>query len=348
MQHPVFQSLKAFILYLGIWILLAGIQFVILTFQYNFPLWIAIVDSLVFNLLFALIGLPLWFVVRYSAPAKKTIFNIIFNHLTSLVLIIVIWFGLCYTILLAIFQGIPAYWDFLALSIPVRLFSGILLYLLLGLTFYLLIYNFNLQEKLQQEARLNTLLKESELNMLKSQINPHFLFNSLNSISSLTINDASKAREMVIKLSDFLRYSVSTSYDTLTTLDAELENITRYLEIEKVRFGEKLQYDLQSNERCLKRPIPVMILQPLFENAIKHGVYESTEQVTVNADCTAYKEYTEITIVNDFDPGAVSRKGAGLGLKNIRERMRLTYHRDDLLKTWAEGNKYHVQLKVPV
>jgi len=348
MQHPVFQNLKTFIIYLGIWILLAVIQFSILTFQYNVPLWIAVTDSLVFNLLFALVGLPLWFVVRYSSPAKKSIFNIIFNHLTTFALIIVIWFGLCYTILLAIFQDIPAYWDFLVLSIPVRLISGLLLYLLLGLTFYLLIYNYNLQEKLQQEARLNTLLKESELNMLKSQINPHFLFNSLNSISSLTTNDAVKAREMVIKLSDFLRYSVSTSSDTLTTMDVELENIIRYLEIEKVRFGEKLQYDFQIGEGCLKRPIPVMILQPLFENAIKHGVYESTEQVTIHAGCTVHKEYSEITIVNDFDPKAVSRKGAGLGLKNIRERMRLTYQQDDLLKTWVEGNKYHVQLKVPV
>ena len=281
-------------------------------------------------------------------PSNKTTFNIIFNHLTSLVLIIVIWLGLCYTILLIIFQDIPAYWEFLTLSIPVRLISGILLYVMLGLTFYLLIYNFNLQEKLQQEARLNTLLKETELNMLKSQINPHFLFNSLNSISSLTIKDASKAREMVIKLSDFLRYSVSTNSDALTTMDVELENITRYLEIEKVRFGEKLQYDLKTSEDCLKRPVPVMILQPLFENAIKHGVYESTEQVTIHAECSVHKEYTEITIVNDFDPDAVSRKGAGLGLRNIKERMRLTYYRDDLLKTWADGNTYHVQLKVPV
>ena len=91
-----------------------------------------------------------------------------------------------------------------------------------------------------------------------------------------------------------------------------------------------------------------MILQPLFENAIKHGVYESTEQVTIHAVCAAHKEYTEITIINDFDPDAVSRKGSGLGLKNIKERMRLTYYRDDLLKTWVEGNMYHVQLKVPV
>ena len=83
MQHPVFQNLKTFIIYLGIWILLAVIQFSILTFQYNVPLWIAVTDSLVFNLLFALVGLPLWFVVRYSSPAKKSIFNIIFNHLTN-------------------------------------------------------------------------------------------------------------------------------------------------------------------------------------------------------------------------------------------------------------------------
>ncbi|MBL7111784.1 MAG: histidine kinase [Bacteroidales bacterium] len=347
MQHPVFQNTKTIILYFGIWIILAGIQFSILTFQYHFPLEIALADSLVFNLLFAGIGLPMWFIVRYSSPARKTSFNIIFNHMTSLVLIIVIWFGVGYSILSILFQEQTAYNDFLYVSIPVRLFSGVLLYVLVGLTFYLLIYNFNLQEKLKMEARLNTLLKETELNMLKSQINPHFLFNSLNSISSLTVSNPEKAREMVISLSDFLRYSVSSGADSMTPLSMELENIKRYLEIEKIRFGEKLVYEFQIRQDCFDQQIPVMLLQPLYENAIKHGVYESTDQVRIETECRVESDFTEITIVNDFDPDAAPRKGAGVGLTNIRERLRLTYHRDDLLKTWKEGNKYFVRLRIP-
>lgn len=347
MQHPVFKSTKSIIIYFGIWILLAGIQFSILIFQYHFPLEIALADSLVFNVLFALIGLPMWFIVRYSSPSARTRFNIFFNHLTSLVLLIVIWFGVSYSILSLLFHDETVYNDFLTVSIPMRLISGVLLYILVGLTFYLLIYNFNLQEKLKMEARLNTLLKETELNMLKSQINPHFLFNSLNSISSLTITDPEKARDMVIKLSDFLRYSVSSGADSLTSLSEELENIKRYLEIEKIRFGEKLIYDLKVSQNCLNRRIPVMLLQPLYENAIKHGVYESTNQVRIVTGCKIESGFTEISIVNDFDPEAVPRVGAGVGLNNIRERLRLTYRRDDLLKTWKEENRYFVRLRIP-
>lgn len=347
MQHPVFKNTKTIVLYFGIWILIAGIQFVILTFQYHFPLEIALADSLVFNLLFALIGLPMWFIVRYSSPSTRSRFNIFFNHFTSLVLLIVIWFGVGYSILSLVFQEETAYNDFLTVSIPMRLISGVLLYILIGLIFYLLIYNFNLQEKLKMEARLNTLLKETELNMLKSQINPHFLFNSLNSISALTVTDPEKAREMIIKLSDFLRYSVSSGANSLTSLPEEFENIKRYLEIEKIRFGDKLIYELKFGKECQSQKIPVMLLQPLYENAIKHGVYESTNQVKIETECRVEPGYTEISIVNDFDPEAVPRVGAGVGLNNIRERLRLTYHRNDLLKTSKEGNRYFVRLKIP-
>lgn len=347
MQHPVFLNLKTILVYSVIWILLAGIQLAFLVFQYAIPFEIALADSVLFNVLFGLIGLSLWYVVRYTSPTKISIFNLVFNHLTSLVLFLVIWLGLSNAVLWNFFAGEPKYIIFLSSSIPFRIISGILLYSLLGLTFYLFIYNANLKEKLKQEARLNTLLKEAELNMLKSQINPHFLFNSLNSISSLTISNPEKARDMVIKLSEFLRYSVSTDASSFTTISKELENITRYLEIEKVRFGEKLVYELDVNPGCLTRTIPVMLLQPLVENAIKHGVYESTDQVTIKTTCTPSETYTEILIVNDFDPEAIPRKGAGLGLKNIRERLRIVYKQLDLITILTRGNQFEVILRIP-
>jgi sensor histidine kinase YesM len=347
MQHPVFQNLKTILLYTGCWILLAGIQFSVLFVQYRLPAWIAVTDSLVCNLGFGCLGLSLWFVIRYNTPGQKSRFNFIFNHLTSFTLFIVIWLAVSVSLLSLLFQEQPGYSGFMTASIPVRLISGVLLYVLLGLTYYLLIYYTNLQEKLKKEAALNTLLKESELNMLRSQINPHFLFNSLNSISALTLTDPERSREMLIKLSDFLRYSVSVSAGTVTSLSEELDNMRRYLEIEKIRFGEKLSYTLHCHGECLNRAIPVMLLQPVYENAIKHGVYESTEVVNVETRCFLQDDHTEITIVNDFDPEAIPRKGAGLGLKNIRERLRLTYHRDDLVRFWTEGSQFFVQLRVP-
>ena len=258
-----------------------------------------------------------------------------------------VWYGSSYTLLGYLFRGIKAYTDFLLVSIPYRIFIGVLFYALLGMAYYLFIYYKNLQEKIVLEARLSELLKESELNTLKSQINPHFLFNSLNSISSLTITNPEKAREMVIKLSDFLRYSVSINYTNFTTFEKEIANVKRYLEIEKVRFGDKLNFEFNLDGPCREQEIPVMLLQPIFENAIKHGVYESTEQVKIVMDCEYKSGYLEISIINDFDPEARPRKGAGMGLKNIKERLRLLYKTDKLIKTAVEGNKFHVVLSLP-
>ena len=347
MEHPVFRNLRSFIIYSGAWITVMGIHFSVLFFFYGLPLKYSVADSLVFNLIFALAATALWFVVRYSPPRSGSVWNILLNHLSSAALILVLWLGLSYLTLVTVFADETRYIGFVRDSIPWRTLIGLMFYLLTGLAYYLVVMYSDLQERLRAEARLNELLKESELNVLKSQINPHFLFNSLNSISSLTITNPEKAQEMVIRLSDFLRYSVSANNNKFVPLEKELENIQRYLEIEKVRFGKKLEYVNNIEPGCQAVMIPAMLLQPLFENAIKHGVYESTGTVCIETSCGTKPGVTVITMVNDFDPEAPRRSGTGVGLANIRERMRLLYHRTDLLEARVEGNKFRVNLKIP-
>ena len=347
MQHPVFLNTRSVSVYFGLWALIAGVHFSIFYFIYYFPIEASMADSLVFNGFFCCAGISMWYIVRYSIPDQKNIWNVVFNHLSFLTLTLVVWIGLSYTILNAIFSFNKVYVDLLVISIPYRIIFGIIFYTVIGLTYYLFIYYINLQEKVKVESRLREVLKETELNMLKSQINPHFLFNSLNSISSLTITNPDKARDMVIKLSDFLRYSVSHNATSFTTLEKEMANIRRYLEIEKVRFGDKLIFSFNLSMSCRNHQIPVMLLQPLFENAIKHGVYESTEQVSISMDCEYKEGYLEIIIVNDFDPHAYARKGTGIGLNNIRERLRLLYKNDKLLRIVVEGTRFSVFLSLP-
>lgn len=347
MTQPIFSNSKSISVYFGLWVLIMGIHFSIFYFIYFFPLEIALGDSLVYNLIFSTIGISMWYVVRYSIPDQKNLWNVVFNHLAFLTLALVVWIGLGYAILSTLFGSNKVYLEILTVSIPNKIISGTIFYVVITLAYYLYIYYINLQEKVKVESRLREVLKETELNMLKSQINPHFLFNSLNSISSLTITNPEKAREMVIMLSDFLRYSVSTNATSFTTLSKEMANIERYLQIEKVRFGEKLVFDFRLEGTCMDHQIPVMLLQPLFENAIKHGVYESTEQVRIDMDCEYKEGYLEISIINDFDPDAHARKGSGIGLRNIRERLRLLYKNEKLLRAYAEKNKFYVYLSLP-
>jgi two-component system, LytTR family, sensor kinase len=348
MVHPVFRNPRSLIIYTGTWIAVIAVHFSVLYFFYGLPLKYSFADSAVFNLTFAMNGLILWFVVRYSPPRSGSLWNNVFNHISSAALILVVWLGISYLLLNLIFSGDERYLGFVRDSIPWRGIIGIMFYILTGLAYYLVTMYADLQERLKAEARLNELLKESELNALKSQINPHFLFNSLNSVSSLTITNPEKAQEMVIRLSDFLRYSVSANNNRFVSLEKELENIQRYLEIEKVRFGKKLEYVNKIEPQCQDIMVPALLLQPLFENAIKHGVYESTGTVCIETTCSSAPGVTVITMVNDFDPEAPRRTGTGVGLANIRERMKLLYHRADLLEARAEGNKFRVNLKIPI
>jgi two-component system, LytTR family, sensor kinase len=346
-QHPVFHSRKVFGIYFGIWILISGIHFSLLYFLYHQLVLPSVIDSIIFNWLFSILGLSIWYIVRFSLPKSHSFYNLLINQVASVLIILVIWMGISFTALKFIFGTQVKYIIFLDESVPWRMISGIMYYLLLVLIYYLAIYYQNLQEKIRDESRLNEAIREGELNLLKSQINPHFLFNSLNSISSLTVTDPPRAQEMTVKLSDFLRYSVSQSDTGFSVLEKELENIRKYLDIEKTRFGSKLQYDFVVPESTHGFPVPVMILQPLYENAVKHGVYESTGEVNIHTTARKNQSLLEIRIDNNFEPGAPSRKGAGIGLKNIRERLKLIYHDDSLVQIQAGDGMFSVTICIP-
>ncbi len=236
---------------------------------------------------------------------------------------------------------IRQYWD---VTFPYRIGTGVFIYLLVILTYFLFVSLTNLSEKNAREAKLESLVKETELKMLRSQINPHFLFNSLNSISSLTITDPEKARDMVIKLSEFMRYALSKKDEQPVSLRSELENLRLYLDIEKVRFGDRLSTEENIDEKCLEIKMPVMLLQPLYENAVKHGVYESTESVRIITQAKIIDGYIEITISNNYDPAPSSRRGTGTGLLNVARRLELFYGNKASIKTTKENGIYTVTL----
>lgn len=346
MQHPVLKSFKNFISYVLLWACLTLLDFVTLLFYFDLDFSTSFVTSIIFNFLFASAGLAIWYAVWFSFPDKVGVVNLIINHLTAITIIVFLWFG-SFLFLIKIFSSDFLY-QFVLNNITWFILTGFGYYGVIVLIYYLIIYNNNLKERKVNEAKLITMINEAELNLLKSQINPHFLFNSLNSISSLTITNPSKAQEMIIKLSDFLRYSISRNSNQKSSLKAELENIQRYLDIEKIRFGSRLQFISHIPEECISAKLPSMLLQPLFENAIKHGVYESTEPITVELHCRSEINFLIITIRNNFDSEAPSRKGAGIGLKNIRERLKLIYQSEGLMHINKTENTFEVILYIPL
>ena len=348
MYNPISKHRSYFFSFVMAWAIIFGIHTLIINFFYNIPGYISLADSAVFNVFFAIIGYNLWFVVRFNLREKQKTFDMIVSHLVTAVVIIVVWLVSSYFLMRYLYGYNESYIQFLNDSLPWRVITGIFYYLYFIMFYYVMLYYEDLQEKLKIESELQNLVKEAELTALKSQINPHFLFNSLNSISSLTITQPDDAQEMVIKLSDFLRYSLSHDKNEKTSLADEIDNLNRYLDIEKVRFGKRLNFVSKVSDDCLNIKIPNMILQPLIENSIKHGVYNSSEEVLIELNCKIAGDFVQIEINNDYDPEATKKKGQGIGLSNIRKRLQLIYQRQDLLEIKAEKLTFTAKLRFPI
>ncbi|MBK9292275.1 MAG: histidine kinase [Bacteroidetes bacterium] len=347
MLNPIVKNRSYLMAYLMVLFFVVAVQTVVLNYYQDLDVLASLTDALVFNLMMAIIGFVLWYVLRFNLKEKTELFDLVVNHALVAILSVTIWLGGGYFIMQTIENNNTEYLDFLQASLPWRGIIGSFYYLVFVLLYYIMMYYEDLQHKMKAEAELSRLVREAELNALKSQINPHFLFNSLNSISSLTMTDPDKAQEMVIKLSDFMRYALSHDRHETTLLRNELENAERYLDIEKVRFGKRLKYNAIIPPACLDAQIPNLILQPLLENAIKHGVHNSTEEVLIELRCEPNNDFIELHIINDFDPEATRPKGEGIGLRNIRQRLQLLYHRNDLLEIKLGKIEFEVILRIP-
>lgn len=347
MANPIFERRQNAYIYFIVWLLISGIHFLAGIIYYNLPYMVAAADSLVYNGLFAVIAVILWYPVRYNNPEGKITFYGLITYLVLGIIVLLFWMFMGYFILKILFSDNEEYFSFLNDSFFVRILIGALFFIASVLFYHLLVYYRVLQEKKLNETQLNLLVRESELNVLRSQLNPHFLFNSLNSISSLTLSNPGKAREMIIQLSDFLRYALKYGQRDETTFADELKNIQLYLAIEKTRFEDKLVFQEEIGDTCLHAKVPNMILQPLVENAIKHGVYESTSPVVIRLSCHTHDEFIEIRLKNNYDPTGKSRTGSRLGLKNVENRLQLIYNRKDLMQINKRDNNFEVIIRIP-
>ncbi len=348
MAHPFTRQGRALIIYIVVWLIVAAANTLIIRMGNDLSLVVAITDALVSNILLGLLGILVWYPTRYIPFQKHSPIYSISAHIAVAVIVIALWIILSISILGIIFVNNAAYNEILSGSILWRTLLGAMIYIVLILVYYLVINAWSLQERAKAEERLRTLVKESELNMLKSQINPHFLFNSLNSVSSLIMSNPDEAQEMIIRLSEFIRYSLKHRENEFVSLAEEIGRMEDYLAIEKVRFGDKLIYTLDAGEECGKVMVPTMILQPLIENAIKHGVYESLNPVEIKFVCVISNDILSLKIVNDFDPIQPSRKGTGLGLQNVSERIKLVYDLKGSVNWRVEDQKFIVDLNIPI
>jgi two-component system, LytTR family, sensor kinase len=348
MKHPVLQNRVRLIVWWLVWLLLGLGQSLLFYFAYGSFIQISIPDIILSFTIYSGIALALWYPFRFFNSSGSRPPVLISNLVASGVISVGLWIIITKYLMLLILSDNNAYQAYWEATFPYRVGTGVFIYGLIILTYYLFVSLSNLAEKNAREARLESLVKETELKMLRSQINPHFLFNSLNSVSSLTMTDPEKARTMVIKLSDFMRYALSRKDELPVSFESEMNNLRLYLDIEKVRFGDRLLTEENISINCFEIPIPVMLLQPLYENAVKHGVYESTEAVKILTNAEINNGFLEIKISNNYDPGSAPIKGTGTGLLNVARRLELFYGNKGYMNTKKENGIFTVKILIPI
>lgn len=249
--------------------------------------------------------------------------------------------------LVAIIPDEAHYLEFLSQSIPFRWAIGFIALTAVGVS---TVYYLRWAELLDQQTResdLKNIAREAELQKLQLQLQPHFLFNSLNSINALILTKPDEARKMVQELSDFLRLTIKRADEPWINLSQELEYLKTYLAIEKVRFGHRLDVIITIDEPCYEWQIPTLVLQPLLENAIKFGLYGTTGKISIELTAKMNSNQLEMEISNPFDSDMQPASGSGFGLTGLQRRLYLIYARNDLVKTNIMTNTFTVNLTVP-
>lgn len=325
------------------WLTWAGMQTWII-FAQGYSLQLAATDSAVTNTILAAACVLITNNLKYYLPQKER-----YGYILLLSLL------LSGGWLLAIKYALPLsinyetdYAAFLSKSLTVRF--GVA-FLLIGCMAMISVLWYSFEEQrasAKRKSEAEQLTKDAELYKLRQQLQPHFLFNSLNSINALIGARPQEARKMVQQLSDFLRGTLKREEQQWIKLEEEIQYLQLYLDIEQVRFGNRLSTVFETDATSLQMKIPAMLLQPLVENAIKFGLYDTVGETIIRITTSASENMLMITVQNPFDPETSQpRQGTGFGLNSIQRRLYLLFARNDLLTTQVADNLFTTIIKVP-
>jgi hypothetical protein len=347
--HPILADRRRFVLYLAAWIPLAGILVLILTQQGTFNWTEASLFAFPVDFVYAFVCLGSFYLTRAASIDAAGPWRIIVPHVGAGLVSAGLWLALA-----------RAWLNFLETNGLVRevdagftrvqpVFFGraFLIFAIASLLHYLLIAFEDSRRAETQALEFQILSREAELKTLRAQLHPHFLFNSLNSVVSLIKSDPEGARKTCVMLADFLRSTLSLGSRDRITLGDEVALAESLLSIEKVRFGERLRFAAEVGEAARVCQVPPLLLQPLVENAVTHGISNLLDGGCVRLVAARRGDRLEITVENPRDPEAAGRRGTGLGIDNVRRRLRAVYGEDAALDARALPDSFRVDVALP-
>ena len=348
-MHPIQNPIRRFMLYLAAWIPLIALLAYLMAKTAGMTVREALGMSLPLCLIYACVCLS----ARYSCwatPFDRTpIGRLVLTHIAGAIVASAIWIAAAKSLARVIAStGISPGLDIrMSHAVPLLMGMGVLLYLLSVNFYYVLIAVQTSQETETRLMEASALAREAELRALKAQVNPHFLFNSLNSISALAGSDPPKAREMCILLGDFLRRTLGLGEKSSISLDEEMSLIRAFLAVEKIRFGPRVSLEEDIDREALGVQVPPLLLQPLVENAVVHGIANLVEGGRIRLDAHCRDGRLSIVVENPFDPDAPRRRRNGVGLANVRQRLVARYGELSRFDVTQQGDSFRVALALP-
>lgn len=349
-MHPILARGGRLGPYLAAWLPLGGLIAVLAHLAAGSPWLEAIVLSVPLAVLYAFICLASYYPCR-AVPATTTpLPKLLVTHVFAALLSGVLWLFLAITwavILesLPVFAGVAERFPRLVAVLAV---TAVLLYTVIAAIHYVLISFEEARERERRQLELEMAAREAELRALRAQVDPHFLFNAMNAIASLTASDPEGARQMCLDLAEFLRSSLRLGARETIPLGDELALVERYLAIEHRRFGDRLQVACETDEDAASSTVPPLILQPLVENAVNHGIADLLEGGEVRLEARRRGDRVAISVENPIDAESEQRRGEGVGLANVRARLLACYGDEAILDVRRGDRTFRVEIEIPV
>ena len=334
-MHPVFSKPWWLALYLLAWMVLAALLAGLLRMPGTLTWRESLILATPLCLFYAFVCLTPWYMCNHLPLRSTNPGKLLLNHLGAAIVASAIWVEMARFVGRGLGLGAR-----MNPEPPHLVVVGLLLYTLAVALHYMLLA---VQDSRESEVQA----RDAELRALKAQINPHFLFNSLNSITALTMVDPARAREMCIRLSDFLRNTLGLGERESISWREELQLARTYLDVEQVRFGTRLQVQMNVDEDCGDCLVPPLVLQPLIENAVKHGIATLVDGGTITVEGHVNDGLLEVSVENGFDPDSPAPRRHGLGLRNVRSRLETRFGSAARLTAHTENNRFRAEMVVP-
>jgi two-component system sensor histidine kinase AlgZ len=349
-MHPILARPGYLAAYIAIWVPLGVLLAGLLALQGVFGWLEASLVAIPLSISFGFLSLSAWYVTGGSPVERTGALRVGVTATAASLLSSALWLLIARAWLWLIASYVTR-GDIAAAfraAAPTLFAFGFLSYLLAMAVSYLAAAFAVSRDAERRGLELQVLAREAELRALRSQLDPHFLFNSLQSISALTTVDAAAARRMCLLLAEFLRETLALGSRDRIALSAELALVRKFLSVEQVRFGDRLQVDIESpGDDADAFPVPPLLLQPLVENAVTHGVAHRLEGGTVRVRAERRVTALSITVDNPCDSDRPAGRGTGLGLRNVRERLASAYGGDAFLTAEERDGRFVVKVEIP-